>query len=239
MSGSTLYEFSALVPAGGTGSRLGGRRAKQFQTIAGRPMLAWTLSALLDRPWIRRIDVVVSATLDEADRREVEQAIIGAHDRLRWLPAAGLTRRDSVLGGLQSIASDSEWIMVHDAARPGLNAQVLERLRAVIEAGAPGALAALPVADTVKRAIHDGAHPTVGQTIPRTDLWFAQTPQVFQAGALRDALLRWPDVTDESSAMERAGLAPALVAGDWRNLKVTTAGDLDQMRLILDPGLSS
>jgi 2-C-methyl-D-erythritol 4-phosphate cytidylyltransferase/2-C-methyl-D-erythritol 2,4-cyclodiphosphate synthase len=136
-----------------------------------------------------------------------------------------------VLGGLlelgsQSGARDHDWVWVHDAARPGVDAASLQRLHAALATERIGALLALPVADTVKR----GGNQRALQTINREGLWLAQTPQVFGLGRLREALERHHSVTDEASAIEASGLSPALVAGNLRNFKVTTMDDLQAMR---------
>lgn len=179
--------------------------------------------------------VVVSSGMADADRSAVEAGLVGRDPRLIWLPIAGATRRDTVLNGLTSLAGtdDDDWVMVHDAARPGLSAELLERLRATIVGGASGALAATPVADTIKRATMVGKASVAAATVPRDGLWLAQTPQVFRVATLRDALRRHADVTDEAGAIERTGIAPVLVPGEWQNLKVTTHDDLTLMAMVL------
>jgi 2-C-methyl-D-erythritol 4-phosphate cytidylyltransferase len=227
----------AVVPAAGVGARLGAAVPKQYLEIGGECVLSRTLRPLLDARWIERVVVVVAP--GDA-RAQAACALLGpaAGSRLRIAPVGGATRRDSVLAGLELLvgegaAAERDWALVHDAARPGLRAAALERLRERAGAHPVGGLLALPVADTVKRA---GAGGEVAATVPRDALWLAQTPQMFRVGALRAALARHPEVTDEAAAMEAEGHAVLLVEGDRRNFKVTTADDLDMMRALLGAG---
>jgi 2-C-methyl-D-erythritol 4-phosphate cytidylyltransferase len=177
-------------------------------------------------------------------------AVLAGLPRTAVLAEGGATRRDTVLAGLRWLAraqgaAQGDWVLVHDAARPGLDRPSLERLRESLADDPVGGLLALPVSDTVKRsAPQDPARSVqagqagapaawVAQTVPREDLWLAQTPQMFRFGSLLGALERFPDVTDESAAIERAGLAPKLVPGARTNFKVTTVEDLDLMRRLL------
>lgn len=228
--------FFAVLPAAGVGTRLGAAIPKQYLTIGGRSILARSVGALLAVPWIDRVLVVVAP----GDTYAIE-ALAGldaeARSRLRLALVGGATRRDSVLAGLRALQADplrppaaSDWVLVHDAARPGLPVEVLGRLRDALRDEAVGGIAALPVADTVKRA-----DPTdhVAATVSRSGLWLAQTPQMFRLATLREALERHPDVTDEAAAIEACGLPVRLVEGDRRNFKVTTADDLAMMTMLL------
>jgi 2-C-methyl-D-erythritol 4-phosphate cytidylyltransferase/2-C-methyl-D-erythritol 2,4-cyclodiphosphate synthase len=216
----------AVVPAAGTGSRLGAGRPKQYLELGGSTVLERTVAALLDCSWLERV-VVVGAPGDA-----VAAALPGlAADRCRIEPAGGDTRRASVLGGLRALterhgAREDDWVWVHDAARPGVEHASLERLRDALRDERVGALLAQPVADTVKRG---GAGRAV-TTVERDGLWLAQTPQAFPLGALRHALERHHHVTDEASAIEASGRTPRLVPGGRRNFKVTTMDDLQAMR---------
>jgi len=220
----------AIVPAAGVGTRLGADRPKQYLDLDGATMLERTVQALLACDWIKRLVVVVSP--DD----EVARDLAGlAHTRILIVARGGATRRASVLGGLRELASqcdagDDDWVWVHDAARPGVDAASLQRLHATLATERIGALLALPVADTVKR----GGNQRSLQTIDREALWLAQTPQVFGLGRLREALERHHSVTDEASAIEASGLSPALVVGNLRNFKVTTMDDLQAMRASLE-----
>lgn len=229
MSGPAA-RFFAVIPAAGAGTRLGAPQPKQYLALGGRPMLRWSVDALLAAPWIERVLVVVAPD----DARAA--ALLEGLARVEVLAAGGAARRDSVLAGLRALAAtgarDDDWVLVHDAARPGLAPQLLERLRDRLGESAVGGLLALPVSDTVKRAAGDGR--SVAATVERERLWLAQTPQMFRLGLLLDALSTHAGVTDEAAAVERAGHAPLLVEGARANFKVTTAEDLQLMRALLE-----
>lgn len=226
--------FFAVVPAAGVGARLGAPVPKQYLEIGGECVLVRALRPLLDASWIAQVLVVVAP--DDTRAQAVCAPLAGANrGRLQLAPIGGATRRDSVLAGLRWLAAragatERDWMLVHDAARPGLRAAALERLRERAGGHPVGGLLALPVADTVKRA---GLRDEIVATLPREGLWLAQTPQMFRVGVLRAALERHPAVTDEAAAIEAEGLAALLVEGDRRNFKLTTADDLDLMRALL------
>ncbi|MFN7644581.1 MAG: 2-C-methyl-D-erythritol 2,4-cyclodiphosphate synthase [Burkholderiales bacterium] len=221
----------AVVPAAGTGTRLAADRPKQYLDLNGATMLERTVEALLACSWLEAVLVVVAP--DDA----VAAALPGLQGpRCSVVPVGGDTRRASVLGGLAALAdargaTDSDWVWVHDAARPGVEPESLARLRDAVREDRVGGLLAQPVADTVKRG---GAGRAV-TTVEREGLWLAQTPQVFPLGTLRHALERHHRVTDEASAIEATGRTPLLVAGSRRNFKVTTMDDLHAMRDALAP----
>jgi 2-C-methyl-D-erythritol 4-phosphate cytidylyltransferase len=243
--------YWAVLPAGGSGSRLGAAIPKQYLELAGCSMLERSVDALLAASWIERALVVVAPSDRQAER------LLGSRTRVAVVPRGGATRRDSVMGGLRYLsetagASAIDWVLVHDAARPGLSLAALERLRAAFSGSntggddgldvgrQAGGLLAIPVADTVKRdaaaldaSDREPAPPRVSETVDRTGLWLAQTPQMFRLGALFAALERFPGVTDEASAMEAAGHPVRLIEGDRLNFKVTTSDDLDMMRRLL------
>lgn len=224
--------FFAVVPAAGVGARLGAPIPKQYLAIGDRSVLACSIAPLLAAPWIRCVLVVVAP----GDGRAAEACgpLAAAHgERLRIRAVGGASRRDSVLAGLDALALDmadgpvdADWVLVHDAARPGLTGASLDRMRAELGADPVGGILALPVADTVKRSDREGR---VVETVPREGLWLAQTPQMFRFGVLADALRRHPEVTDEAAAIEACGLPVRLVEGERRNFKVTTAADLALM----------
>jgi len=220
----------AVIPAAGAGTRLASTTPKQYLELAGRPMLRWSVDALLAPPWIERV-VVVAAPDDGRPGR-----LLAGLDRVEVFTTGGATRRDSVLAGLRALADAGarvdDWVLVHDAARPGLDRVALERLRAGLAGSAVGGLLAVPASDTVKQAGAD--RRTVAATLDRDRIWLAQTPQMFRFGLLADALQRCPSATDEAAALERAGHAPLLVEGARANFKVTTAEDLELMRLVLE-----
>jgi 2-C-methyl-D-erythritol 4-phosphate cytidylyltransferase len=157
--------------------------------------------------------------------------------KLHPLHCGGASRRDSVLNGLRAVSDGldaDDWVLVHDAARPCLSAIELRKLLEEGQADAVGAILALPVSDTVKVAARDeaGAQRIAG-TQDRSHLWLAQTPQMFRAGLLAQALAGSADATDESSAVERMGLKPRLVTGSRENLKVTWPEDIAIAEAIL------
>ncbi len=218
----------ALIPAAGIGARVGAALPKQYLSLGARTMLEWSVDALCAMPWIERVIVVVAP--DDARA----SMLLHARPRVEVLAQGGATRRDTVLSGLRSLIRShdaADWVLVHDAARPALESGALERLRDALAESSVGGLLALPVGDTVKRVAADRS--AVAATVDRDDLWVAQTPQMFRLGLLLDALAAHADVTDEASAIERAGHAPLLVEGARSNFKVTSAEDVSLMRLLL------
>ncbi len=224
--------FYAVVPAAGSGTRVGAPLPKQYLRLADRTVLEWSLGALLEAPWIERV-VVVVAPEDARARQMLASMCERFAERLHLAPVGGATRRDSVLAGLrqlQATAAEQDWVLVHDAARPGLTGASLQALRDALLGDPVGGLLALPVADTVKRA---GPAARVECTVSREGLWLAQTPQMFRYGLLRRALDRNADVTDEAGAIEADGHSPRLVEGERLNFKITTAQDLQLMQATL------
>jgi 2-C-methyl-D-erythritol 4-phosphate cytidylyltransferase len=210
----------ALIPAAGSGSRMGASAAKQYVALAGRPMLWHAIRAVCVPP-IECVFVVL-APGDTLFKRQ-DWAMF--ESKLEPLYCGGASRRESVYNGLLAASSvvDDDWILVHDAARPCLAARDLARLVQECREDEVGGLLALPAADTVKR----GADGRVAATEDRSQLWLAQTPQMFRAGLLMQALRQASGpVTDEASAIEQLGLKPKLVAGNRENLKVTWPEDL-------------
>ena len=220
----TSPRFHAVVPAAGIGARVGAATPKQYLELAGQSLLQWSVQALLAADFIDTVCVVVAA----GDTLAATQ--VGHWPRVRVFPVGGATRRDTVLAGLQAAGGDwrdLDWVLVHDAARPGLSLAALIRLHDALQADPLGGLLALPVSDTVKQL--QGADAVVARTLSRDDLWMAQTPQMFRYGPLCAALRAFPDVTDEAGAIEAAGGRPRLVTGERHNFKVTTRDDLDLM----------
>jgi 2-C-methyl-D-erythritol 4-phosphate cytidylyltransferase len=226
-----VHRYFALVPAAGTGSRLGSSTPKQYLTLAGRPVLYHTLRLLADEARIEQVFVVLAP--GDAHFRAIELDRLGT--RIQPLYCGGETRAASVYNGLlaarDTIAGD-DWVLVHDAARPCLSGGALERLIQEVGEDEAGGLLAIPVADTLKRA--DGESRVV-TTERREGLWQAQTPQMFRYGFLVEALRKSGSaaVTDEAGAIERLGLKPRLVMGEGRNIKITYPQDLELAALIL------
>ncbi len=221
----------AILPAAGSGSRFGGEVPKQYLEVAGRPLLAHALDALLVHPRVAGAMLALAPGdarwpgWRERQGKPVRTCIGGGE------------RADSVLAALQALppeVGDDTLVLVHDAARPHLGYDDLDRLLAAAEAHADGAILAAPVRDTLKRAGADGA---IAMTEPRERLWRALTPQAFRRGLLTEALLRARRdgvvATDEAMAVERLGRRPRLVEGRDDNLKVTTPADLALAEFLL------
>jgi len=226
-----LSKAYALVPAAGSGSRLGAALPKQYLMVAGRPLLHHALSTLARHPRIEQVFVVLAQGDDQFRRYDWRR--LGA--RVEPLYCGGETRAASVFNGLlaarDSIAT-ADWVLVHDAARPCLGSEELDRLFGELEEDDTGGLLAVPVADTLKRGNREAR---VAATEPRDNLWLAQTPQMFRYRVLLEALRKADPAaaTDEASAIEGLGLKPRLVLGDTRNIKVTFPEDLALAELIL------
>jgi 2-C-methyl-D-erythritol 4-phosphate cytidylyltransferase len=217
-------------------SRAGGDPApKQYVAIAGRPMLWHAVRGVCAAAAVETVFVVL-APRDRLFERQDWSAFDG---KLEPLYCGGATRADSVHNGLlaaMAAVDADDWMLVHDAARPCLPRRDLERLIAECAGDAIGGLLAIPVPDTVKRAAKDEAGAVrVADTEERAQLWLAQTPQMFRAGLLAQALHAADRgrITDEASAVERLGLRPRLVAGSRENIKVTFAEDLGIAEAIL------
>ncbi|MDH4285461.1 MAG: 2-C-methyl-D-erythritol 4-phosphate cytidylyltransferase [Gallionellaceae bacterium] len=223
-------QFYALVPAAGSGSRMRHELPKQYMSLADRPMIYHALATLCANPEIETVFVVLAP--EDAHWKSYDWSEFG--DKLQPLFCGGQTRAESVLNGL--LASELEpddWVLVHDAARPCLNAQQLTHLLDELRNDAVGGLLAVPVADTLKRA---NALQRVACTESRVGLWQAQTPQMFRTGLLVKALETAPNVTDEASAVEALGLFPKLVSSDSTNFKVTYPQDMQLAELLLKQG---
>jgi 2-C-methyl-D-erythritol 4-phosphate cytidylyltransferase len=210
----------ALIVAAGLGERLGAGRPKALVELAGRPLLEWSVDVLDSVTAIERIVVALPADV-EAPRGTV--GVLG-----------GAVRSESVRRALAA-SGDSDPVLVHDAARPLLTAELVNAtLLAVESEGADAAIAATPVTDTVKQVGEDGA---VSRTLPRAGLWAVQTPQVFRREALERALDVPDDVlaqaTDDAWLVERIRGRGVVVPASKENLKVTTALDLDLAELLL------
>lgn len=226
--------YYALIPAAGAGTRLAGERPKQYQRLAGQPMLWHAVRAMLRDP-VETVFVVLAA----ADREFAQQDWSEFGDRIQPLYCGGATRAESVHNGLlasMSAVEPDDWMLVHDAARPCLPARDLAALIAACRDDAVGGILALPSVDTVKRARPDDSGTLrIAATEDRQTLWLAQTPQMFRAGLLGEALHggRTDRITDEASAVEVLGHRPRLVAGSRDNLKVTWFEDLNIAEAIL------
>ena len=215
----------ALIPAAGNGSRMGTEIPKQYQMLAGKPMIAHAINTLCGHPRVHTVFVVLAPGDTHFGRHDWSHCT--AQVRLETLFCGGATRAASVFNGLVAMADmvePDDWVMVHDAARPCLDAALIDRLCDALADDNVGGLLAVPVADTLKRS--DGDQRVVA-TVAREQLWQAQTPQMFRYCLLREALHRatLTVVTDEASAVEQMGLKPRLVPGSPRNLKITFPED--------------
>jgi 2-C-methyl-D-erythritol 4-phosphate cytidylyltransferase len=218
----------AVVVAAGRGDRLGLDRPKAFAKLGGRPLLAESLERLEDSDWVDSIVVVAAEEWEEPSILLAEE--IGA-GKVTACVAGGATRAESVRAGVAEIGAEALVVLVHDAARPLLIAEVVERVLAPLGEGWDGAVPALQVADTLKRAGDDG---TVLETVDRAGLYAVQTPQAFLAGVLREALTGdLADASDCAALVERRGGRVRVVEGDRRLLKVTTQADLDFVESLL------
>ncbi|WP_427982158.1 2-C-methyl-D-erythritol 4-phosphate cytidylyltransferase [Agarivorans sp.] len=217
---SPTKQYTALLPAAGIGSRMQASVPKQYLCLGSKTILQTTLDTFLAHPLIKQVVLV----LHPDDCWYQTLSVSQAHKVL--CVVGGEQRADSVLAGLAKLAAD-EWVLVHDAARPCISHQDITKLIAQVEAAQQGAILAYPVKDTMKRG---NAQQQIVNTVPREQLWHALTPQMFQAGSLRDnissALSQGQTVTDEASAMEWAGYSVALVKGRSDNIKVTNPEDL-------------
>lgn len=225
--------YFALIPAAGVGARMEAGSPKQYLPIAGKPMLRHAVDAFLASPLIAHTYIVVSAEDGLIDTVVPEQ---GAGVGISVLRCGGATRMETILNGLQALRGSlaaHDQVLVHDAARPGLTPALIAKLITEVGEHPAGGLLALPVVDTVKRA---GPASVSAQTVPRDGLWLAQTPQMFSYALLHRALSQAPDplaITDDASAVEALGLAPRLIEGHPRNLKVTLPRDIQTAELYL------
>jgi 2-C-methyl-D-erythritol 4-phosphate cytidylyltransferase len=220
----------ALVPCAGVGTRSGAAGPKQYEALAGRALVLWTLEALARVTELDGTLVVLSPgdTQFAALAAEGDAEAAGAC----WsAKVGGATRAETVHAGLDDLlargAHESDWVLVHDAARCLIRPAAVRRLIEACRDDAVGGLLAMPLPDTLKRA---DAADRVATTVPRDAMWAAQTPQMFRIGALRDALragFARPGfaITDEASAIEATGQSPRLVRGDFENIKVTWPED--------------
>lgn len=221
----------ALIPAAGSGSRMGAELPKQYQNLAGQPLIRHTISMLCAHARVKQVYVVLAST--DNHFRSYDWSAFG--ERVVPLYCGGATRANSVVNGLMAMtdAVDADdWVLVHDAARPCLTLQLMDRLFDEIGADSVGGLLAVPVADTLKRA---DASCRASTTVAREGLWQAQTPQMFRYRLLLEALRKAPldSVTDEASAIEQMGLKPKLVMGSAANIKVTWPNDSAVVEILL------
>lgn len=220
-----MQDLYALIPAAGSGTRMGTEIPKQYQELMGKPLMRHAIEVLCGELRVRQVFVVLAPH----DARFAQHDWSALTGRLEPLYCGGATRAASVLNGLMALddaLQPDDWVIVHDAARPCLTPALIERLLAEVADDPVGGLLAVPVADTLKRA---DAEQRVSETVMRDALWQAQTPQMFRYRLLLEAM-RHADlarITDEANAIEQMGLHPRLVRGSASNLKVTHPDDWD------------
>ena len=225
-----LPAFWAVIPAAGIGARMAADRPKQYLQLGGRTILEHSLGCFLDHPCLKGL--VVSLAIDDP----YWPTLACATDPRIQRADGGSERSGSVLNALLQLnalnASDDDWVLVHDAARPNLSRDDLDKLLAELADDPVGGLLAVPARDTLKRV---DKHGRVVDTIDRRLIWQAYTPQMFRLGALHralaDSLVADAVITDEASAMEWSGQAPRLIEGRSDNIKVTRPEDLEWLKL--------
>jgi 2-C-methyl-D-erythritol 4-phosphate cytidylyltransferase len=216
----------AILAAAGSGERLGANRPKAFVRLGDRPLLGESLERLDASDWIDAIVVAAPPGWEEPAILLAEELGCG---KVSASVAGGRTRAESVRAGMREVPEDAAVVLVHDAARPLVTDDVIERVLTALSDGWDGAIPGLPVADTVKRVEAD----QVIETVERSSLRTVQTPQAFVAATLRQALLRGPEPqggwTDCSAAVEAQGGRVKVVSGDVRLVKVTDRSDLERV----------
>jgi len=225
----SLPAFWAVIPAAGVGARMAADRPKQYLQLGGLTILEHSLLCFLDHPRLKGL--VISLAVDDPYWPTLPWAL---DSRIQQV-AGGKERADSVLNALLHLhasgADDNDWVLVHDAARPNLARSDLDHLLAELADDPVGGLLAVPAKDTLKRADASGR---VAETVDRSFIWQAYTPQMFRLGALHralaDGLVSNVSITDEASAIEWAGHSPRLIEGRADNIKVTRPEDLEWLR---------
>lgn len=220
-----MMSVGAIIVAAGRGDRMGASAPKQLLDLGGRSMLQHCVAAFDRHPAVVQLVVVLPAEL-----MPVGADLIGPTVRACAVVAGGERRQDSVARGVEALRADVDVVLIHDAARPFVDAALIDRVLAGVNA-AGAAVPGIAVRDTVKQVERDTGRVTA--TIPRADLRLAQTPQGFRRRILDEAIalgVRGIDATDEAMLAERAGHAVAIVEGDERNVKITTPVDLADAR---------
>ena len=223
----------ALIVAAGRGHRVGGPLPKQYRDLAGQPVLSHTIRAFAGHPAIDAVRTVIHPDDDPLYRAAVSEFEIGLNGKLLTPVSGGDTRQDSVRLGLESLAQDApDAVLIHDGARPLIDGETIGRtLDALVEN--VGAIAALPLSDSIKRATPDDN--LIARDVARAGLWRAQTPQTFRFGEILAAhrAAEGRDATDDAAVAEMHGLRIALVAGGEENIKITTESDMARAEQIM------
>ena len=226
------HRVTAVIPAAGSGIRMGLEEAKQYLELDGKPLLARTLRTFQECHLVDSIIIVVP----EKDVDYCLQQIVQRYQlsKVYKVISGGERRQDSVRNGIEAVADNSRWVLIHDGVRPFVSIELIEkvikaarRFRAVITG--------LPVTETIKQA---GSKGNVLRTIERRDLWLMQTPQIFRREdihlAHQEALKRgWTEATDDALLVEKIGISVKIIEGEERNIKITTPHDLQVARFLL------
>ena len=224
-------KYWVVIPAAGTGSRMQSEIPKQYLKLGDRTVLEHTVEKFTRHKKISRIVVVISP-----DDPYWQTTTLAGNDQVSTA-SGGKERCDSVLNGLKALAdyaSEQDWVLVHDAARPCVSGKEIDSLITGAGDHKVGGILAVPVRDTMKRG---NTHDEITETVNRDGLWHALTPQMFRYGKLVEAMTRasaaGKKVTDEAQAMELTGVNPLLVKGEISNIKITQMGDLELARFYL------
>jgi len=226
------HRVTAVIPAAGSGIRMGLEEAKQYLELDGKPLLARTLRTFQECHLVDSIIIVVP----EKDVDYCLQQIVQRYQlsKVYKVISGGERRQDSVRNGIEAVADNSRWVLIHDGVRPFVSTELIEkvikaarRFRAVITG--------LPVTETIKQA---GSKGNVLRTIERRDLWLMQTPQIFRREdihlAHQEAPKRgWTEATDDALLVEKIGISVKIIEGEERNIKITTPHDLQVARFLL------
>lgn len=230
---SVQAKYWAIMPAAGIGSRMESTMPKQYLKLAGKTIIEHSIDAILRLANLELLIVCIS----ENDRRFSELPVTS--DRITT-ELGGESRAQSVLNGVLALggkARDDDWVLVHDAARPCLQSEDLNRLLASLESDPVGGVLAVKANDTLKLSTTTGGQDRVAKTVDRSQIWLAQTPQMFRYGLLREALEHCKSeqlaVTDEASALEQIGHSVKLIRGSYHNIKVTTPDDRKLAQFLL------
>lgn len=223
-----MTRFHVIIPAAGIGTRMENVLPKQYLSIAGKPIIAHIIQTFFTHPRITSIHLAFSS-----EDKFWNDLALKEDSRLHIHYTGGESRSETVLNTLETMHVDADdWVLVHDAARPGLTHDALDRLLETLVEDDVGGLLALPVADTIKKS---NEMNVVNQTVSRQNLWQAQTPQMFHYAMLKQALTEYDGLpTDEAEAVEALGFSPKLVHGELRNLKVTYPADLALLEMIFE-----
>ncbi len=217
-SPEVMARAGAVIVAAGVGRRLGGEVRKQYLEIAGEPVLLWAIRPFLEHPEIGAVVVVLPP-------EDVEDPPVWLRELEVTLVPGGAERGDSVWNGLQALPEEAAPVLIHDGARPFVSAEIIERVLAGARSG--GAIAAIRVADTIKQVDEEGR---IEETLDRSGLWQAQTPQGFPRevilSAYRQARQEGLQATDDAALCERYGARVVVVEGSAENLKITRPADL-------------